>query len=551
MSHSMGEGPGSVWPEVPVESAAPRVSYTELITRRLCAAAFARPNRAAAVRKDLRQTLAAAKQKVRHRLGLRSATDAEKGTAGGRKPPRVVLGEDFAVWVRDRIARQSHPVPVFAYELEPIERACDRAVRLTRRRRAVVILLAVGCIAGAITGTVTIGTAALSLALGCWLSFLVDRLLAQRAFNDVLQEPLADSPHTSEWSFDIPAPTAAVPTPSPALPYTREMRKDGPRDRFIGAGPHAWPPAVIGIDVEPAPEWQDDDEPPDLYAGQPSADGSAENTAAAVLAALGQQGKRGGARKPLKHFTVTELHEHVARRLREPAPSHDRQHPIPRIEVLGIAGIADHRWGKQSEKEWAGLQALAENRSLAGLPATEVARRYIWARIVSWNGEMVASVLVHFAYEGGFLRVTVRPHIMTPLNPAVADLAPTHPQTIGWLGRAAVNAVGDVAAATGRLIRRTPRPKPELDAGGPVSLREVYSVRWMDDMHMNDDARYYVQMMQRRVFDSTEIFLRDHNVDIAAYRQQATAIYNFGVMNGGTITGNVQAAPFASDTHMS
>lgn len=66
-------------------------------------------------------------------------------------------------------------------------------------------------------------------------------------------------------------------------------------------------------------------------------------------------------------------------------------------------------------------------------------------------------------------------------------------------------------------------------------------------MHMNDDARYYVQMMQRRVFDSTEIFLRDHNVDIAAYRQQSTAIYNFGVMNGGTMSGPVQAAPFSHD----
>jgi hypothetical protein len=57
-------------------------------------------------------------------------------------------------------------------------------------------------------------------------------------------------------------------------------------------------------------------------------------------------------------------------------------------------------------------------------------------------------------------------------------------------------------------------------------------------------------MMQRRVFDSTEIFLRDHNVDIAAYQQQATAIYNFGVMNGGTMTGPVQATPFSANPSM-
>ncbi|MFJ4799723.1 hypothetical protein [Streptomyces murinus] len=84
-----------------------------------------------------------------------------------------------------------------------------------------------------------------------------------------------------------------------------------------------------------------------------------------------------------------------------------------------------------------------------------------------------------------------------------------------------------------------------------MSLREVYSTRRLDDMHAYDDARYYVQMMQRRVFDSTEIFLRDHNVDIAAYRQQSTAICNFGVMNGGTMTGPVQAAPLSANPSMS
>jgi hypothetical protein len=140
---------------------------------------------------------------------------------------------------------------------------------------------------------------------------------------------------------------------------------------------------------------------------------------------------------------------------------------------------------------------------------------------------------------------------MAPLNPAVAGLAPANPRTARWLGRAALHAAGDLIVGTNHLLRRTPQGTPELDPGsGPVSLREIYSLRFIDDMHMNDDARYYVQMMQRRVFDSTEIFLRDHNVDIAAYRQQSTAIYNFGVMNGGTITGDVQAAPFASDIQM-
>ncbi len=170
-----------------------------------------------------------------------------------------------------------------------------------------------------------------------------------------------------------------------------------------------------------------------------------------------------------------------------------------------------------------------------------MARRYIWSRVTAWNGELIVAILVHVAYQGGFLRVTVRPHVMTPLNPAVDSLAAARVAKPRWLVRAGANAVGDMIDGLQRLVRRKRRPNPELDPGkGPVSLREVYSVRSIEDMHMHDDARYYVQMMQRRVFDSTEIFLRNHNVDIAAYREQSAAIYNFGVMNGGTMSGPVR-----------
>jgi hypothetical protein len=254
-------------------------------------------------------------------------------------------------------------------------------------------------------------------------------------------------------------------------------------------------------------------------------------------------------RKPLKHFTAGQLHAYIERRLADPAPSHHRDHPKPRVEVVGIAGIHRKRWDQIDDASWRSLHTLAVDDT-GDKPAEEVARRYVWARVTAWNGELIAAILVHFAYQGGFLRATVRPHIMGPLNPKVAGLR-SNPGTPKWLGRAAFNALVDVCAGLDRLVRRKARPLPELDPGsGPVSLREVYNVRWLEGMHMHDDARYYVQMMQRRVFDSTEAFLRDHNVDIASYRQQSTAIYNFGVMNGGTMTGPVQATPFSVDSSM-
>ena len=513
--------------------------YTEGVTRRLSAAAFARTDWLAVLRAELARLWKKLKAAVKKRLRwLFPPKEAEKAAGSSEPvPPSVVVGEDYAVWVRRRIKKSKRPVPVYGFHQEPVVEASDRAIRHMRKRRWTVAGVVAVVVWQAIAGSLTVGWAALTLVVGVWGVYLVERYLAQTRLNALLAGEL----HA--------APTAVQ---AHALPYLRERRDSGDRDRFLGAGLQAWPPAVIGIDVEPAPENQDagDDD-----TGLPSGLGSPvqrpgqpdmAEVARAVLDALSQHNKP-VARKPLKHFTVAQLHTHVARRLDDPAPAHHRDHPIPRTQVIGIAGIHYKRWDQIDDDAWRTLHALAED-NIGDKPVEEIARRYIWARVTAWNGELIAAVLVHLAYQGGFLRVTVRPHIMAPLNPKVAGLKPADPRSLRWLSGTAFNALGDIYIGLDRLIRRTARKRPELDTGsGPVSLREVYSVRWIEDMHTNDDARYYVQMMQRRVFDSTEIFLRDHNVDIAAYQQQATAIYNFGVMNGGTMIGPAQAAPFSQN----
>ena len=412
------------------------------------------------------------------------------------------------------------------------------AIRQVRTRTATLTTVVLGAFVMALMGWITAGIAAIVAVTCCWALYLADRYASQQRSNALLRGGL---------------PTAPPDPASHTLPYVREAGRGAPRDRFLGAGLNAWQEAVIGIDVESAPESQDDDEPTAPYVPGQKTGSKNEDVAAAVVAALSQHSKRTSARKPMKQFRDVDLHAYIIKRLKNPAPSHDRSHPKLHIDVSGVAGISGDRWAKLDDEAWRGLGSLAVNDNVSNMPGTDVARRYIWARITGWNGELVASVLVHFAYAGGFLRVTVRPHIMAPLNPAVDGLSITNPRTLRWLSRAALNAVGDIVMGINRLFRRrTPRPVPELGGDpGPVSLREVYSLRRVKDMHMNDDARYYVQMMQRRVFDSTEIFLRDHNVDIAAYEQQATAIYNFGVMNGGTMNGSVQAAPFSNDVQMS
>ncbi|MEV5643474.1 hypothetical protein AB0L67_25465 [Streptomyces flaveolus] len=513
--------------------------YTEGITRQLSAAAFVRTDWLVAFRAVLAQLWRQLKTAVKKRLRwLFPEKDAEKAASAAEPvPPAIALGEDYAIWVRRRIKNAARPVPVYGFHQEPAVHACDRAIQHMRRRRVAIATLVAVVVWQAITGTLTAGWAALTLLAGLWSVYLAERYLAQLRLNALL-------------AGELHAPSVAV--QAHTLPYSYERRPGGDRHRFIGAGLQAWQEAVIGIDVEPAPEGQDEeDDSTDPLRGISS---PAQNTsrpdmaevAQAVLDALAKHNKP-VARKPLKYFTAAQLHAYIARRLDDPAPSHHRDHPKLRVEVIGIAGIHHKRWDQIDDDIWRRLHALALDNADTK-PAEDIARRYIWARITAWNGDLVAAILVHFAYQGGFLRVTVRPHIMGPLNPRVAGLGPANPRTPKWLGRAAFNALADIYVGLDRLVRRKARPRPELDPGsGPVSLREVYSVRRLEDMHMYDDARYYVQMMQRRVFDSTEIFLRDHNVDIAAYRQQSTAIYNFGVMNGGTMSGPVQAAPFSAN----
>lgn len=528
-------------PAVPVgvspAASAEQTAYTEGITRKLCSAAYARPDRLAGLHAGWSAKKKAVKAAVRSKLRLKGTQAGSGGPAGSdRRPPSVVTGEEFALWVRRRIKGAPRPGPVFGFNQQPVVQACDEAVRQSRWRRSCLVLLLVLAGWAGWSGLLSVAWATGVAGMGVWLICAVDRLVAQQRMNALLAGELAPEPSAEEV---------------PVLPYIREMRNTGPRYRFVGAGLQSWPAAVIGIDVEPAPPGQDDRDQP-APAGVPGVPSTAGDMAAAVLAALGKHGGQGDPRKPLKHFGVADLHAHVAAKLKDPAPAHSRSHPVPRTEILGIAGVAANRWDALDAAAWEAMHALAAgDRASTRLPGADIARRYIWARITDWSGELIVSVLVRFEYQGGFLRVVVLPHIMAPLNPAVAGLTAADVRTPAWIGTTLLNSLGDVAAGINRIVRRTPRQVPELDTGsGPVSLREVYSLRWIDDMHMYDDARYYVQMMQRRVFDSTEIFLRDHNVDIAAYQQQASAIYNFGVMNGGTMTGPVQAAPFSQDPTM-
>ncbi|MEV0469777.1 hypothetical protein [Streptomyces prunicolor] len=141
---------------------------------------------------------------------------------------------------------------------------------------------------------------------------------------------------------------------------------------------------------------------------------------------------------------------------------------------------------------------------------------------------------------------------MNPLHPTLRS-ADGEADKSGWSWhrRAWLASAVDVALVFVRLFNPGKnRRRPELDEQkGPVSLREAYSTRYMDGMLQYDDARRYIEMMQRRIFDSVERFLEDHNVDTGSYVQQTTVILqNSGVVNYGAM-GNVQNQPGATNSH--
>ncbi len=288
--------------------------------------------------------------------------------------PSVVLGPDYAGWVRTRITSQTHRIPTHGFDQGTVLKICDSAARQVRRRTATLVAVVLGALVTMLLKWLTFDAAAAAALVGCWATYLMDRYASQRRMNAVLDSDL---------------PKAAVEPPSYALPYVREMRKGTPRDRFLGAGLQAWPQAAIGIDVEPAPPGQEDETTPPVIPNPTRSTKSDE--LAAVLSAISKIGNQSTERKPMKPFTSAQLHAYVVKRLSNPAPSHDRSHPVPRIDIVGIAGISRKRWTTLDEAAWRGLRSLALNDGVSRAPDSDTARRYIWARITKSNGELIVS----------------------------------------------------------------------------------------------------------------------------------------------------------------
>ncbi|WP_326760020.1 hypothetical protein OHB35_25565 [Streptomyces phaeochromogenes] len=506
----------------------------------LSAAAYLRPDSIAEFRAWQKRRRAELKKKltpefVQKRLDKKQKAqkDANADEVPAKPQPKVIIGHGYVRWVRNRVAA-GRPVPAFGFELTPVIERCTAAEDLLYLRRAVMTL-------AVLAGLACLRTTAAELApvvvvAGLWAAFYLDRLLAHRR----LVQMTGGSIETGTLARGLTRKSRRALTAvrqlkfGRVIPYVTEIRAGGPRYHFLGAG-KVWYEAPIGIDVLPAQSKPENDDGP--HSAVPGPRTTRPEPAS------------------VRRFTPDELLAHVVRELKRGAAPSPDFHPDNRLEAYGVAAISAERWKGITPELWTSLNVLAEHgaQAVGAERAPKVARRFLCARVISWDGELAASVFVGFAYEDHYLRVTVRPHVMNPLHPTLRS-ADGEASKSGWPWhrRAWLASAVDVALVFVRLFNPGKnRRRPELDEQkGPVSLREAYSTRYMDDMLQYDDARRYIEMMQRRIFDSVERFLEDHNVDTGSYVQQTTVILqNSGVINYGEM-GSVQNQPGAVGSRM-
>ncbi|WP_328497988.1 hypothetical protein OHS59_38760 [Streptomyces sp. NBC_00414] len=267
-----------------------------------------------------------------------------------------------------------------------------------------------------------------------------------------------------------------------ALPYDTS-------ECFVGAGRDVWGPARISIPLTP----KDADESVKPF-------GEAE----------------------LLRRTGTALNE-LGRGAREITD------PLPGFSMERVLGLPAARWlqrTRETKVELPDLTGLGR-RSPSGVPD----RLYLRAQCISWDGQIVVSVFVHAALEAGELRLTIRPHVMTPLyNELRVTAAPARTRGARLLRWLAAQALLDTAAgplAVWRLVARLgEKTESRAEEEDPVSLRDRYSTEEVTDMHQSDDAKRHVVLMQSCVFRTVAEYLDEQGIDLVAYERQVATVTN-------------------------
>ncbi|MFI9003937.1 hypothetical protein [Streptomyces sp. NPDC053541] len=528
--------------EKAVEAVDPTASE---VTRLLCQALHERVDRVRLVKewwRNLRgrgRRPAKPRRSTRRRIFLEGSDDC---------PP---LGEPMAQWVVDHVLRGPRlPVPAYGFDLLPVVVHSLRA-RRQRRIRRTAVLLGIALIAAVAPASAAVWAAALLVTLLLWwaafravrkgkvpksrlarsprlillvlcLPWLIATVPFEESSGDLVSTRVALVCLPFAWLTwtaivcvidrigaraavsriardgvtAVRFPRATVKGRNRLQPLKEgQLRQELPYDdpeRFVGAGRDVWGTADITIPLKS----KDPKAQVELPGESELLDGI--GTALKELGGGDSQGT-----DALPGFSVQRV-----------------------VGLPSALWLARTQFGKPSAPDLRGRG----RRSPSSVPD----RLYLRAQCVSWSGQIVVTVFVHAAFEAGELRLTVRPHVMTPLYSELLVAGwPSRGQRLRFFGRTGVHGLLDAADAPLALFRFVKRLalKEQASVGrreekDPVSLRDRYAREEVTDMHQSDDAKRHVVLMQTCVFRAVAEHLKQLGIDTTGYEEQVSMVIN-------------------------
>ncbi|THV33948.1 hypothetical protein [Glycomyces buryatensis] len=213
---------------------------------------------------------------------------------------------------------------------------------------------------------------------------------------------------------------------------------------------------------------------------------------------------------------------------------------------------------------------IAELSGATGLPVDSVedvqtnpvhpARHYLRCQVASWDGELVTTVFVHSAFQGGTLYLEFSSYVLAPTRSEYHVFGRRRlprSATRWWGGLRAVvlmpaltgySVLGFADAAAGaarRGLRRLasasvePGAQAKDDLGAQVGLRELGASTAKDRHAQSRDAVKYTEILERQALEAVLVFLEEHGVDVDEMRARRDTIVNHGVINYGNLTAGV------------
>jgi hypothetical protein len=253
-------------------------------------------------------------------------------------------------------------------------------------------------------------------------------------------------------------------------------------------------------------------------------------------------------------FTAAEVSRFVRDHLASLIPTTD---PDPPESYLTGLTVQDRVFVAGVHADEAGATISAPEVEWIIRNPTSPQRHFLVCQIVSWRGELVTTVYVHFAVQGKVLYVELHVRGLLPCLErfrVVDTMVGTGPRMVlGDAARGMAAAPAIFARAPASLTRAlidalrlpgrrhaAPRLRRVYDCGATWGLRDMASSWGVEDHMQTQDIVKYGRIIERRVIGAIMDFLDRRDVDVGEFRQRSMTILNAGAVaiGNGTVTVN-------------